>query len=67
MANEDFHKLYPEEFEQARLIAHGAIPGWCYGKGETPPRLTEVLIEAYDGAFAEAFNAGVAVGRKAAV
>jgi len=67
MANEEFHKLYSEEFEEAQMMAHGAILGVCFGKGEQPPRLTEVLKQAYDAAFAEAFNAGVAVGRKATV
>lgn len=67
MTDQEFHKQYPDEFEEARLMAHGAIPGWCYGKGETPPMLTETLMQAYEAAFAVAFNAGFAAARKAAV
>ncbi len=62
MTEQEFHEQFPEEFDEARLAAHGAIMGWCGGKGERTPMLTAVLKEAYDHAFAEAFNAGVRVG-----
>lgn len=67
MTDQEFHQQFPEEFDEAVLGAHGAIMGWCYAKGEIPPELTEVYIEALRHAFAEVFNAGVELGRKAAV
>jgi hypothetical protein len=54
----DWHKMFPEQFDDATLLAHGSIAGWCYGKGETPPNLTAILKEAYEHAFATAFDAG---------
>lgn len=62
MTDQDFHKLYPKEFEEAVATAYGAIMGWCYGNNESPPRLTPTLKGAYERAFAEAFDAGVLVG-----
>jgi hypothetical protein len=54
----EFHKQWPDEFENGFLLAMGAIIGWCGGKGEEPPYLTEVLHQAYRHAMAEAFDAG---------
>jgi hypothetical protein len=57
-ADELPHEMHPEAYERTASIAHGTIAGWCYGKGEIPPLLTEVLKQAYEHAFAVAFNDG---------
>lgn len=63
MAADDFHERYPDEFEEAEMIGHGAIIGVMYGMGDVPPYMTENLKLAYRRAFAAVFDAGVKVGR----
>lgn len=60
MIRGDFHKLHPQQFENACAEAHGTIAGWMLGHGIDPPLLTDLLIQAYRGAFEVAFNAGYA-------
>jgi hypothetical protein len=67
MGGQEYHEQFPEEFEAAFLESMGAVMGWCYGKGETPPHLTDVLHEAYRLAAAAAFNAGIRAARAAVV
>lgn len=55
MAEQDFHKLYPEEFEDAHIAAAGAYMG--------NKAATDSHHEALKMAVEEAFNAGVKVGR----
>lgn len=64
MADQEFHKLYPEEFENARLEAAGALIGWMLGKTGEGPYWSEAMHEGFLYAAAEAFNAGVKVGRE---
>jgi len=54
----DWHKICTEEYETAEAESFGALAGWCYGKGEIPPKLTEALNEALRAAFAGAFDHG---------
>ena len=63
MSDLHFHKLYPDEFEDAHAEAMGAIIGHMYGSGLVPPKLTEALHEAYRLATATAFDAGFALAR----
>ncbi len=64
--SEEFHERFPEEFADAVAVGKGAALGWCGGKGESLPKLTEVQREGVDASFAEVFNAGVTLGRKTA-
>lgn len=66
MSDPEFHEQYPEEFDDALAVAHGAVIGWIGGKGGDMPKLTTIQAQAYRHAFAEVFNAGVELGRKAA-
>jgi hypothetical protein len=56
MANEEYHKLHPEEFDDARIAAGGAYMGNHAATGSHH--------EALMAAVEEAFNAGVKVGLK---
>lgn len=56
MARPERHAEWPHEFELATMEAHGAIAGWCMGKGENPPMLTPVLKQAYEHAFAVVYD-----------
>ncbi len=60
----EFHEQFPEEFADAVAVGRFAAVGWCGGRGESLPKLTEVQREGVDRSFAEVFNAGVALGRK---
>lgn len=62
--NQEFHRMFPEEFETARLSAAGALVGWVMGKTGEGPQWSEAMNEGFIRAAAEAFNAGVEVGRK---
>jgi hypothetical protein len=63
MADCEWHKIFTEEFEEAEMVAYGALMGWMAGKGEARPSLTPVLREALGHAFAAAFNAGAEAAR----
>jgi small ligand-binding sensory domain FIST len=65
--NEEHHKRYPDEYEAGHLDAVGALIGTCYGRGEEPPFMTEVLKEALEHMTAAAFNAGVKVGLRVVI
>lgn len=65
--DQEFHEIYPDEYQDGHLEAIGALMGWTAGKGESMPYMTEVLKEALEHATAAAFNAGVRAGLKAAV
>ena len=67
MSDLHFHKLYPDEFEDAHAEAMGVIMGHMYGVGEVPPRVSAALHEAYRLAAATAFDAGFALAREAEV
>lgn len=56
MADQEFHKLYPDEFEDAMLAAAGAYRGTYAANG--------LHGDAIRAATEEAFNAGVKVGRE---
>jgi hypothetical protein len=56
-SGDPFHKLYPEEFDDARIAAGGAYMGNLAATGSHH--------EALMAAVEEAFNAGVKVGREA--
>lgn len=56
VTDEDFHKLYPDEFHDALVTAGGAYMGHKAATGSHH----EALIAAVQ----EAFNAGVKVGRE---
>lgn len=56
MSDQDFHKLYPDEFDDARIAAAGAYMGNHAATGSHQ--------EALQAAVEEAFNAGFSLGRE---
>jgi hypothetical protein len=56
VADQDFHKLYPDEFDDAWITAGGAYMGCRAATGDHHAALRAVVEEA--------FNAGVKVGRE---
>jgi hypothetical protein len=54
VSDQEFHKLYPEEFDDARLEAGGAYMGTRAATGDHH--------EALNAAIVAAFNQGVKVG-----
>lgn len=58
----DWHKVYDDEYEDALMRAAGAMVGFTAGHG-VPFQWSPVVMEAFRGAVAEAFNRGVETGR----
>jgi hypothetical protein len=58
MADEQWHKLHPDEFEEAFMTAAGAYIGWLIAKEGIGPKWSEARNEAFRHAAKEAFNAG---------
>jgi hypothetical protein len=60
VADEQWHKLHPDEFETAFATAAGAYVGWLIAREGVGPMWSEARNEAFRRAVEEAFNAGYA-------
>lgn len=66
MADEQYHKLHPDEFDAAFMLAASAYVGWLIAKDGVEPTWTEARNAAFRHAAQEAFNAGYRTGYQSA-